>query len=165
MAAFADVDDLAVLLGETFDATRTAQGELALELASTAIRAWTGQIIDLVEDDTIVVDGVWDADLVLPQRPVIEVTELNVDGTADTDWELVGSSLRRTTGGWGGPAVSVEVTYTHGNESVPAAVRSVCLQAAARFMINPEASAGTIRLIADEASLLPRERTASVPIG
>lgn len=164
MAAFADADDLAALLGETFDATRSAQAAIALDLASTAIRAWTRQTIDLVEDDTIVVDGVWETDLILPERPVVEVTGVTVDGVADTGWELVGSSLRRTVGGWGGPDVAVEVTYTHGWEMTPDAVRSVCLQAAARFMINPEASAGTIRLIADEASLLPRERVGSVPL-
>lgn len=164
MASFADVDDLAVLLGETFDATRSAQAELALEMASTAIRAWTRQTIDLVEDDTIVFAGVWDTDLTLPERPVIEVTEVTVDGTAVTDWELVGWSLRREWGGWGGPAVLISVTYTHGYESVPAWARSVCLQAAARFVINPEASAGTIRLIPDEEMLLIRPRTGSVPI-
>src|SRR5919106_429763 len=162
--AFAEVDDLAALLGETFDATRAAQAELALDLAATAIRSVAGQTIDYVEDDEVVLVGVWEADLGLPQRPVIDVAAVEVDGTVDTDWELVGSALRRSLGGWGGPGVSVEVTYTHGYETIPEAVRSVCLQAAARFMINPEASAGTIRLIPDEIAMLPRQRVASVPI-
>jgi hypothetical protein len=163
--AFADVEDLAALLGDTFDASRTAQGELALELASTAIRSVSGQTIDFVEDDIIIVTAPWDEVLDLPQRPVIDVASVEVDGTADTDWELIGSAIHRTTGGWGGPDVLVEVAYTHGYEIVPAAVRSVCLQAAARFMINPEASAGTIRLIPEEVAMLPRIRAGSVPIG
>lgn len=165
MAAFADVDDLAALLGETFDSTRSAQAELALELASTAVRVSARQTIDYVEDDTIIFDGPYGAELDLPERPVVSVAEVSVDGTVDTDWELVGSSLRRTSGGWGGPGVSVSVTYTHGFETTPATARWVCLQAAARFMINPEASAGTIRLIPEEAAALSRPRAGSVPIG
>ena len=163
--AFADVDDLAVLLGETFDATRSTQGELALELASTAIRAAARQTIDFIEDDAVTLAGTWDADLPLPERPVVDVAVVTVDGVEDTDWALVGSVLRRTWGGWGCPSATVEVTYTHGHETVPEVVRSICLQAAARFMINPEASAGTIRLLPDETTMLGRSRAASVPIG
>lgn len=185
MAQFATAADLAELLGETFDATRTAQANAALELASATIQGWTRQTIELVAGDTVTLRGTWDEELVLPQRPVVAVTAVSVDGTALTadDWRLWGSSLVRVGyGNWAGPDVAVAVTYSHGWAVIPDVIRAVTMQIAVRLMANPglvqaesigtysvtygsEAGGGGALTIDEQALLGPfRRRTATVPI-
>lgn len=136
MPAFATLDDLNAVLGETIDETR---GELALDLASGAIRSWTRQTLDLVEDDTLTVPGSWDTNLTLPERPVVDITSVTVDAEeleADS-WRLDGDALYRLSR-WGGPDVTVEVVYTHGYEIIPDDIRGFCLRLAARWLTNPQ---------------------------
>lgn len=140
MSQFATAADLAELLGETFDATRTAQANSALELASAAIQAWTRQQIEHVAGDTASLRGVWDDELPLPERPVTAVTSVTYDGdqlVVDDDYELVGSVLRRDNG-WGGPGVAVVVVYDHGWDPIPDPIRAVALQVASRMMATPQ---------------------------
>lgn len=136
MTAFASLDDLNAILGQSIDETL---GELVLDLASGAIRSWTRQSFDYVEDDTISVSGNWDTILVLPERPVAAITSISVDAEElDTDsWRLDGDVLYRTAR-WGGPKVTVEVVYTHGYEILPDDIRGFCLRLAARWLTNPQ---------------------------
>jgi hypothetical protein len=158
MTAFATSDDLETLMGTTFTTDQTAQADLLLDLASTAIRSYCRQTIDLVADDDVKLEGTWKAELVLPERPVVSVSSVKINGipVADGSWfwddhQVVrrGSRVFSVNGpdlpggldfwawSWGGPAWTVEVTYTHGFSDVPNDIRMVCLTAAQRTLSTP----------------------------
>jgi hypothetical protein len=108
------------------------------------IRKWTRQTITRVDDDVARLRVMDAAELVLPQRPVISVSEVKVQALALNDWVLSGDRLLRA-GGWRYlPGTSsypdpgiVQVTYTHGFDEVPEDVRAVCLDLAASTLANP----------------------------
>lgn len=155
MAQFASTDDFGDLLGESLTGTRLLQAVSALEIASAAIQNRTGQTIERVDDDTIVLAGTDDWRLTLPQRPVVEATVATIDGVAPLagSYQLIDDTLLRV-GGWRGPSMAsanwpdwsgyrlavpsvIEVTYTHGFDQIPDDIRAVCLQMAVRVMQNP----------------------------
>lgn len=147
MAAFAEFEDLEAYVQRSLsDLEDTVV--LALDLASAAIRAETGQIFDYVEDDTITLPGTWDADLWLPQRPVVDVSAVAVDGLALSDYSwLPNGRLSRGlvpsgpqyAQAWGGPLSTITVTNSHGYATVPGDIRRICLQVASRLIENPAA--------------------------
>ncbi|MGA4864106.1 hypothetical protein ACPB9J_15815 [Streptomyces lavendulocolor] len=118
--------------------------ELALASASAVIRRWTRQTITRVVDDVVTLRVLTEQELVLPQRPVVSVSQVRVNGLVLQDWVLSGDRLLRT-GGWRRlPGTTtypdpglVEVTYTHGWVDVPDDVRAVCLDLAAMSVTNP----------------------------
>lgn len=140
MSQFASADDLGDYLGETLTGTRLTQAVVALELASARIQGWTRQRLERVAADVIVLAGTSYWELELPERPVISVSSVKVDGTtqAATTWRLFGDRLIRKSGGWTGPVDSlVEVTYTHGYDPIPDDIRAVTLALATRMSANP----------------------------
>jgi hypothetical protein len=84
------------------------------------------------------------SELVLPQRPVVSVSEVKVNALILNDWVLSGDRLLRT-GGWHRlPGTTtypdpglVQVTYTHGWDEIPDDVRAVCLDLASTTLSNP----------------------------
>lgn len=161
--AFATVDQLEVLLGRVFDdGIEQSQAALLLELATTAIRAEAGQTISLVEDDEVLLAGTWDYDLDLPERPVVDVTSVALNGVpmlpGNFHWnerqllrrarvldELTGTGFLAHapgarwgyTGNWGGPGSTLRVVYSHGEEIIPADLVAICLNAVARNLLTP----------------------------
>ncbi|MFF3928566.1 hypothetical protein [Streptomyces hirsutus] len=144
-------------------AVPTQSAELALRVASAAIRRFTGQTLSFVEDDTVVLEG-GERALVLPQRPVVVDTEhpltvveipdgtgLEVPAVENRDYIRQGSELRRgqplydlsRTMGWpfnrplGIWADRVRVTYSHGYQEIPDDVLGVCLDLASATLSNP----------------------------
>ncbi|MFJ3201014.1 hypothetical protein [Streptomyces sp. NPDC086989] len=121
-----------------------AAADLALASASAVIRSWTRQSITRVEDDVVTLRVLTPEELVLPQRPIISVSQVRVNSLILVDWVLSGERLLRT-GGWRHlPGTTtypdpglVEVTYTHGYDEVPDEVRAVCLDLAAMSVTNP----------------------------
>lgn len=138
------------------------QAQLVLEGTTAAIRAEANQTITRATTTALLM-GTWSQDLVLPERPVVAVGTVKLNGiemsTADYDWEglqilrrgqLLGrigvfdGNPRRpgaylgAVGHWGGPASTVEVTYTHGYDTAPADLKALCLQVAARVILNPQ---------------------------
>jgi hypothetical protein len=121
-----------------------AAADLALASASAVIRKWTRQTITRVVDDVVTLRVVDCDELVLPQRPVVSVSEVKVNALVLNDWVLSGERLLRT-GGWRYlPGTSsypdpglVQVTYTHGWDEIPDDVRGVCLDLAASTVSNP----------------------------
>lgn len=160
MAAFATPDDLADYLGrDRFgEPTEYRQAVMLLDLASGEVRAWTRQTIDLVTNDTVVLSGTWGSVLELPERPVVSVSSVSLDGqtlVSGNGYDLAGGSLvagvavleplaghvygrQGATGAsgssWGSPASSVAVTYTHGWATIPTVVKSATLAIAARMI-------------------------------
>lgn len=157
MASFATPADLAVFLGrEELEDAEFLQAQLLLDLASDQIRRWARQTIDLVASDVAILAGSWSSELILPERPVVAVSAVSVDGTAltaDTGYTMSppgvlhvgpsgGSSGRQGATGlrggtWGGPAARVTVTYTHGFAAIPTAVKAATLAMAARVVASP----------------------------
>lgn len=121
-----------------------AAADLALASASAVIRSWTRQSISRIEDDVVSLRVLADDELVLPQRPVVSVSQVQVNNLTLVDWVLSGERLLRT-GGWRClPGTSsypspglVTVTYTHGWDEIPDEVRAVCLDLASMTLTNP----------------------------
>lgn len=174
MAAFADSNDLASYSGDSsLDGLR---GTLLLEQASAVIRSYCRQTFDFVVDDEVELRGTWSRKLYLPERPVVSVSSVTIDRAATTSWRRVRDVLYSRSGSWGGPAVAVTVTYTHGFAPGAAAletVKAVCLQVATRASRNPSAlsqeslgdwsaswgsSSGGFSLTAAEQAILDRFR-------
>lgn len=107
--------DLAsILQSSTVDASTAG---LVLDLATGIVQGAALQRLILVEDDEIELLGTTSAFLRLPERPVVEVTEVLLDGEAITDYEVRGDRLWREDG-WQTEDTctpsEVGITYSHG---------------------------------------------------
>lgn len=137
--------------------------DLALRIASAAIRRHTRQTITFVENETAVLEG-GERVLKLPQRPlyvdglhpltVVEIPDgsgIEVPALEERDFIRNGSELTRgcpfyaptRAMGWpfGRPlgiwADRVRVTYSHGWQEIPDEIVGVCLDLAAATLSNP----------------------------
>lgn len=146
--AFATAAELELYTGTVVPAERA---QFFLDLASDAIRAACGQRLDLVTDDVVTFPGRWGREFVLPERPVVDVTTVAIDGVelADAAWEFDGRDTlrlidaaaafdREAAGGHFGGTCPVTITYSHGHDPIPNAVKSVCLAVAARALATPD---------------------------
>lgn len=147
---FATASDLASYLQRDFSAAETATAEMLLDLASAAIRDYTGQYISAVDDDIVTLDPPCGSSLFLPELPVTAVTSVVVAGTTLTlgspsnisgyywygDTGIIRFVGRYAGYGylWGWAPQSVVVTYSHGYDATPDGVRLVTIEAAAAMM-------------------------------
>jgi len=158
--AFATVADLATFLQRDLSAVDTATASLLLDLASAAIRDYTGQTLSLVSNDVVTLDPPQGSRLFLPELPVASVasvvlngTTLTVATTANTSGYYVypnegyiqygyGYGYGYRSGSWGGAwgwaPRSVVVTYSHGYATIPDAVKQATLILAAGEMGEPD---------------------------
>lgn len=148
MDPLADLADLRAWMQDpTLDAGTAA---VVLAAASGTVRGQTGQDFSLVTDDTIVLDGVDDEWLGLPQRPVTAVSAVSINGAALAvgGWTLSGSRIYRYNGwnhalvvasanSYGRAPTLVTVTYDHGYAVIPDDVKAVTLAVAADIAGNP----------------------------
>lgn len=97
-----------------------------IESASSAITDAAGCPI-LKRTSTIVVLGVNERILDLPGLPIREVHNVTCDGVPVTDFKIATSGLYRARG-WATSRdlPEVEITYTHGYDTVPADIKSLC---------------------------------------
>lgn len=157
----ATVAELEAALQRTLD---SAQAELALRRASARVRRYTGQVLSLVENETIDLPG-GERVLRLPQYPlvidedrlltVVELADFSgLEWTAleNRDYSRLGNELSRgypwqaptRLMGWpwnraqGVWAPKVRVTYSHGYEEVPDDILDVVLDLATMNLSNPE---------------------------
>lgn len=151
MADFATSAELATFTGDSgLDSLR---GDLLVAQASAIIRNYCRQTFDLVADDEVDLRGTNSSRLKLPERPVVSVSVVEINGVAVSTYRLVRDTLIRTGpsatqfdatvpgGSWGGPSYTVTVTYTHGfttGTDQMATLKGVCLQVAARAASNPQ---------------------------
>ena len=157
MAPFATSDDLAARLGVTLSTDEQTRADALLASASGLIQAEARQVIELVTDDVLELRGTSDDRVRLPERPVVSVASVTLDGvtlTEGIDFYLDGSALVRMPtyllglldgypgGGFGNPSQVLAVTYTHGYETIPEVFKSVCLEAVVRVWVNPGAVVG-----------------------
>jgi hypothetical protein len=151
VTAFASSEDLADRLGVEFTAAEHRRAKRLLALATKLIQSETGQTVFLVEDDVFTTRGTVSNRIALPQRPVVAIDSVTVDGTAldAAGYYVSGSELVRQ--GWGGsgfgsplfgyPTQELVVTYSHGfdPDEIPGDVSVVCLEMVARVWVNPGA--------------------------
>lgn len=132
--------------------TSTEADRLATQ-ATSLVQEATGQRLVEVTDEQITIMGTTDSWLALPETPVTDVSAVEIDGEAVTDYKLVGSRLWRACG-WSSPTTNtvkvyepslVTVTYTHGYadgaqrlERARTAVFGLCVE----LHENPTGSSG-----------------------
>lgn len=157
---FFDYADLANRLQVDPSTINQGTATLLAQLASDAVREEIRQQVDYVENETITVWGDNGEILMLPQRPVTAVSAVSLAGqdlvpvqvNATTtmlmyDWRPDGTLRRVVYGGsfYAGElfykwplGVAVSVTYSHGYQTVPSALKHVALDLAAGVYNNPE---------------------------
>lgn len=136
MGDFATTAELAEFAGDAeLDSPR---GELLVQLAEGSVRNYTRQTLSFVEDDTVELRG-GSLRLVLPERPVIDVTQVFIDGDEVTHFRLVRDVLYRGVmrSYWGTAENLITVTYSHGFLNIPDEIKAVVLQIATRARANP----------------------------
>lgn len=141
----ATVDAFAEYIGQTLDAAGQARASRVLAAASARIRGFCKQTITLVENDTVTLRIIEPDELVLPQRPVISVSSVVVNGMTVTDWALRGDKLIRRYGWnyfpgahiWPDPRLAT-VVYSHGYVDVPDHVPMICMEIANMTFSNPQ---------------------------
>lgn len=159
-APFFTSTDLANRLQIDPTTINTGTATLLAQLASDAVREDLRQQIDYVPDEQITLWGDNGEVLLLPQRPVTGVSAVSLAGqdlvpvqvNATTtmlmyDWRPDGSLRRVVYGGSFYAAelyykwpfgVAVTVTYSHGYQTVPSAMKHVALELAAGAYSNPD---------------------------
>jgi hypothetical protein len=157
MTAFATADDFAFRIGLTLDVEEQARATALLEQASGEIREESDQVIDLVTDDVLVLPGTTDERILLPQRPVVSVSSVELDGVAISDWYLTRNTIvRRGTTfvanalddsysffgpyrGFGRESQTLRIVYTHGFAAgaIPERLKNITLEMVARVWVNP----------------------------
>lgn len=146
---FATAEEFGDRLGITLTTAEQARADTLLDTATGLIQDATGQTIFLVEDDTLTRRAVSADRFRLPQRPVVEVASVAVDGAALADgaWYLQGDEIVHGTRfgladewwplGFRGPNHTMTIVYTHGYPVIPESVKSVCLEMVVRVWANP----------------------------
>jgi hypothetical protein len=150
---FANSADLQDWLGVELTAAEHVRAAKLLADATGLVQKAARQTISRVTNDELTRPGAYADRIRLPERPVVSVSEVELDGVtlvADDEWYLDGDELVRTGvwapsedrfatfgGGWGDPSQVLVVTYTHGFDPIPETVKAICLQAVARVWTNP----------------------------
>ncbi|MET9550537.1 hypothetical protein ABZY36_35330 [Streptomyces sp. NPDC006627] len=149
LPALATVADLATALGRTFTPVQEAQAQALLEQASSVVRAYLR--LDITRATTTDTFTMRRADpalhrrggtITLPQRPVVDIASVLINGVATHDWWQEGNEVLVRSWSWEQPPAAhrpprVTVSYTHGWDPVPDDIRAVVLQAANRALVNP----------------------------
>lgn len=177
----ATIEDVAARLGRCLTGDEATRMEAILDDASASVRAYTGQ--QFTEATSTETFRVRRNVVVLPQRPVTDVANA---GGAYFRWDgddRVHFSLGSTdTFEWepwiGGGPRTVEITYTHGYDEIPAdivgVVCSIALRAFGRrpedgglqqesiagysYSVGSAGAAGGFGLLPDERAVLDRYR-------
>jgi hypothetical protein len=136
-AQFCTVADIEVILGVAVPTAGLASAEAAIAEATAAIKEYCRQALEAVTDDEVVLDGNGATCILLPELPVTSVDSVQLDGEAlvvDSDYKVGRHGrLHRTNGAvWTAGVQNVEVTYSHGYDTLPYIIVSVASRAAAR---------------------------------
>ena len=134
---FCTVSDVQNLLQVEIPADKIGSCERAIEEATSAIQNYTHQTISSVADDSLVIDGRGGTKLFLPELPVISVTSVaedDVELTVSTQYKLGQYGvLHRIGNKWASGVQNIEIVYSHGYQTIPDDIVSVCTRASARI--------------------------------
>jgi hypothetical protein len=120
MRPFIGVDDLSAVLGTTATDLDLITA-IALDSGCEAVRSYIGQMVNYVEDDVEEHDGKGTRTIRVEQRPIRDITSVEVDGVAlDASVLSVRKSLiRRKDDVFPRGLGNVVVTYSHGWDVIP----------------------------------------------
>lgn len=151
MAALATVTDVEALAGRPLDASDAVVVPRLLDMASGLVRGYCRQQLDRVTNDTVTLSRAWEQDLILPERPVINVASVAIGGVPLTagswTWNAAGDLFRSFR--FGSPDATdfyydygygygpVTVTYTHGYSPVPDDIVAIVAGAVSAQLYNP----------------------------
>lgn len=186
MAPLATLDDLQDRIGRTLDGDDATRALAILDDASAAVRSYTGQTF--TQETTTDRFQPKNGAIRLPQRPVTAVTAVeNIDGDpVSFTWD---HGTLVNLGGYGylnsfevepfrNRRPYLDVTYTHGYETIPADIVAVVCQIAGRaygrqledagmqsesivgysYSLGVAAAAGGLGMLNDERAVLDRYR-------
>lgn len=136
MSQFCTADEFADRLGIELTAAQEARADALLTRASGLVQTETRQTIELTEDDELTIRGSRENTILLPGRPIVDIASITLGGEEIDGWYTDGAELVRV-GGWGTPSDEIVVTYTHGHEEIPDAIKEVVLAAVTRVWVNP----------------------------
>lgn len=177
MSQFASVEELSELAGQEFDTDQQRRARLLLQLASSAIQNLAKQRFDYVEDDPVTLQQTASRSVRLPERPVVAVDSVKVNGFSVTgfEWDASGrvwwlgpSTVDFASVAINAPEVEgdgqskIDVVYSHGYEELPDDIRLICLSAAARAMqYQVENAEGPgLTLTTEEQAIIRKYRSA-----
>lgn len=148
MDPLAIVTDVEAITGELVDDDDVSRVSRLIEMASAAVRTFTAQTLSLVEGDQVWVPSSGTSLLVLPERPVLDVTAVEVEwGEALFTWDAFGR-LRRLDGlEWGRTNAPVWVTYSHGYDPIPADVVGLVAGKVANHLTGVAGNPGGLRAL------------------
>lgn len=153
MADFCTVVDVSEFLQVDISTQdQLAAAKRAVKEATAAIRNYTKQYLELVEDETITLDCKGGYRLYLPEVPVTEVSAVIEDDetlTVDDDYKLGQHGILHRQGGakWAAGIQIIQVTYSHGYETLPDDIVDIATRAASR------AYQSGLRAVEDEGML------------
>lgn len=128
------VTELEAFMGKDFDDMETAQAEAQIEVVQTFIEEYTGLSFTHVPEDEIIIQADGHGIIELTSKPVNDVGPiLDINGDEIDYWEFDGLSAVYNFF----PNQVVYLTYDHGYEEVPKAVKAVALGMTSRVMYNP----------------------------
>lgn len=153
MTALVPTERVERYLGLTFNDADTARATEIIKTVSGRVQRYCNRVgLTRILNDEITIDGSFSSVLRLPRPPVVEVTEVLMNGIPVTDFEPVGADrivrtsrmlstypnvVREPLGTWGGTAATLDITYTHGLAQVPEEIVDVVLELCARRWYNP----------------------------
>ena len=116
LSNFATTDDVAALLQRDLTTAELAWANRLLAQASDMVRRYTRQTLNYVANDTVTLPGNWDNTLILPQRPIMAVNSVLINGATPSYqvWKVLDDTLYISTGAyqpdfgvllWGGNAL------------------------------------------------------------
>jgi len=137
MANFARVPDVEVFLQEfVTDNVERSAIDAALTAVTAAITNYCRQGLELVEDETITLDCIGGTRILLPELPVVEVSQVIEDGetlVVDDDYKLGQHGIIHRIGAkWAAGIQIIQVTYSHGYATIPDDIVAVAARAASR---------------------------------
>ena len=144
MIPFITFDELAAALKTELSNNDLLLASLAVNGACEAVRSYTGQTINLVEDDMVRMSGNGRQTLLLPEVPVVSISSIEVDGEPDTDETHVdqaGGIIYRESP-WPRGFFNIQIVYTHGWAPTPDEV------------VEPDESGGPIPLVPEDLRLI-----------
>jgi len=143
---FCTIEDVATFLQVTIPSEKQDAAQRAIQEATAKIKNYCQQYLELVEDETILLDSRGATTFLLPELPVIDVSEVVEDDeilVVDDAYKLGSSGILYRIGRrWASGIQNIEITYTHGYKAeddytstapvLPQDIIDVCTRAAAR---------------------------------
>lgn len=132
----------ALFQGVTLTDDELPRVDVQVQLAAAYVRRRTGQTLTLVDDDELTIDGTGDRLVFLPERPVIDVTAVEVDGETwelgvDYEWSERRGKLVALGGCWPRGWRNITITYSHGYATIPLDIQGLIYGLARRALDNP----------------------------